>query len=54
MNKTHSSRKQQIEMMIKMEIFAGHIKNAVDIAEKYNITPKRVGKLAAEVENYRN
>lgn len=51
MNKTHGSRKQDIEMYIKMAIIKGDIKKAIDICEKYNISSKRFGKLVKDVEN---
>lgn len=50
MNKTHGSRKQDIEIYIKMEILKGNIKKAIDICEKYNVSSKRFGQLVKEVE----
>ena len=43
------SRKQDIEMAIKIEIQRGNIKKSIDIAEKYGITPKRYGELVKQV-----
>ncbi|MBO7731005.1 MAG: hypothetical protein J6S67_00580 [Methanobrevibacter sp.] len=53
MNKTHGSRKRDIEMFIKIELFKGNIKRAVDIAERYNISPKEFGELTREVEQHK-
>lgn len=50
MNKTHSSRKQEIEMFIKIELLKGNIKKAIDICEKYNISVKRFGELVKQIE----
>lgn len=50
MNKTHGSRKLDIEMFIKVELLKGNIKKAIDIAERYHITPKDFGKLTREIE----
>lgn len=44
------SRKQDIEMYIKAHILRGEIKKAVDLCEKYGITPKRFGQLVKQVE----
>lgn len=52
MNKTHGSRKQDIELLVKIAILKGEIKKAVTICEKYEITPKRFAQLAKEVESY--
>lgn len=49
MNKTHGSRKQDIEMFIKMEIMKGDIKRAIDLCERYNISSKDFGKLVKQV-----
>ena len=43
------SRKQDIEMAIKIEIQRGNIKKSIDIAEKYGIKPKRYGQLVKQV-----
>lgn len=53
MNKTHGSRKQDIEMHIKVAILKEDIKKAIDIAEKYGISPKRFGDLVREVDKVR-
>lgn len=50
MNRTHGSRKRDIETFIKIEILKGDIKKAIDIAERYNITAKAFGKLVKEVD----
>ena len=50
MNKTHGSRKQDIEMFIKVEILKGDIKRAIDICERYGISSSRFGKLVREVK----
>lgn len=44
------SRKQDIEMFIKIEIQRGNIKKSIELAEKYGITPKRYGQLVKQVE----
>ena len=49
MNKTHGSRKQDIETFIKVEILTGNIKKAVSICEKYGISPNRFGELVKQV-----
>lgn len=50
MNKTHGSRKQDIEMIIKVEIVRGNIKRAIDLCERYGISIKDFGRLVREVE----
>lgn len=50
MNKTHGSRKRDIEMFIKIELLKGDIKKAIDIAEHHHITPKDFGKLSKEIQ----
>lgn len=50
MNKTHGSRKRDIETFIKIEILKGNIKRAIDISEQYKITPKQFGELVKEVD----
>lgn len=50
MNKTHGSRKRDIEMLIKVEILKGNIKRAVDLCERYGISSKDFGRLVREVE----
>lgn len=50
MNKTHGSRKRDLEMYVKIEIMMGNVKRSVDLAEKYGISPKRYGELAKQVE----
>lgn len=52
MNKTHGSRKQDIEMFIKIAIADKNIKRAVELCERYGISPKRFGQLVREVEKY--
>ena len=51
MNKTHSSRKQDVEMFIKVEILRGNIKRAIDLCERYGISSKDFGRLVHEVES---
>lgn len=51
MNKTHGSRKRDIEMFVKMAIAQGNIKKAVELCEGYGISPKRFGQLVREVES---
>lgn len=53
MNKTHGSRKQDVEMFVKIAIFKGDIKKAIDICEKYNISSKRFGQLVKDVKAIR-
>ena len=50
MNKTHGSRKRDIEMFVKVEILKGNIKRAIDLCERYGISSNRFGKLVSEVE----
>lgn len=50
MNKTHGSRKRDIEMFVKIAILKGNIKRAIDLCEKYGITSKDFGRLVREVE----
>ena len=50
MNKTHGSRKQDVEMFIKVEISRGNIKRAIEVCERYGISAKDFGRLAREVE----
>lgn len=50
MNKTHGSRKQDIEMFIKVEIARGNIKRAIELCERYRISAKDFGRLVREVE----
>ena len=50
MNKTHGSRKQDIETFIKVEILKGNIKRAIDICERHGISSRRFGKIVREVE----
>lgn len=49
MNKTHGSRKQDIEMFVKMAILKEDIKKAIGICEHYGIDNKRFGQLVQEV-----
>ena len=49
MNKTHSSRKREIEMHIKVAILQGNIKRSIDLAEQYNISAKRYGELVRQI-----
>lgn len=51
MNKTHGSRKQDVEMFIKVEILRGNIKRAIDLCERYNVSSKDFGRLVREVES---
>lgn len=51
MNKTHGSRKRDIEMFVKIEIVKGDIKRAVDLCERYGISSKEFGRLVREVES---
>ena len=51
MNKTHGSRKRDIEMFVKIEIASGNIKRAIDICERYKISSKDFGRLVREVES---
>lgn len=51
MNKTHGSRKRDIEMFVKIDIFRGNIKRAIEICERYGISSKEFGKLVREVED---
>ena len=44
MNKTHGSRKQDIERHIIIALFKGDIKRAIDIAQKYNIYSHRISR----------
>lgn len=50
MNKTHGSRKHDIEMLVKVEIARGSIKRAIEICERYKISSKDFGRLVREVE----
>lgn len=50
MNKTHGSRKRDIEMFVKVEIFKGNIKKAIELCEKYGISSKDFGRLVRQVE----
>ena len=50
MNKTHGSRKRDIEMLVKIEIARGNIKRAIEICERYKISSKDFGRLVREVE----
>lgn len=49
MNKTHGSRKRDIEMFIKVEILRGNIKRAIELCEQYKISSKDFGHLVREV-----
>lgn len=51
MNKTHGSRKRDIEMFVKIEIARGNIKRAIDICERYKISSKDFGRLVREVDS---
>lgn len=51
MNKTHGSRKRDIEMFVKIEIVKGNIKRAIDICEKYGLSSKDFGRLVREIES---
>lgn len=44
------SRKQDVEMLIKVHVLQGEIKKAVDLCEKYGISAKRFGQLVKQVE----
>lgn len=49
-DKRKANRKKKLVMEeIKGWLTCGNIKKAVDIAEKYNITPEEFGKIAKEV-----
>lgn len=50
MNKTHGSRKRDIEMFIKLEILNGNIKKAVDLCKRYGVSSKDFVRLVREVE----
>ena len=50
MNKTHGSRKQDIEMFINAEILKGDIKRAIYICERYGISSRRFGKIVRAVK----
>ena len=50
-NKTHGSRKRDIDMFVKIEIFEGNIKRAIEICERYGVSSKEFGKLIREVED---
>ena len=50
MNKTHGSRKRDIEMFIKVEILKGNVKRAVDLCERYGVSSKDFGRLVREVD----
>ena len=45
------SRKQDIEMYIKIEILNNNLKKAIDLCEKYGITAKRFGELTKQVNS---
>lgn len=45
------SRKQDVEMIVKMHVLQGEIKKAVDLCEKYGITSKRFGQLVRQAES---
>ncbi len=51
MNKTHGSRKRDIEMFVKIEIVKGNIKRAIEICEKYGLSSKDFGRLVREIES---
>ena len=51
MNKTHGSRKRDIEMFVKIEIARGNIKRAIDLCERYKISSEDFGRLVREVES---
>lgn len=51
MNKTHGSRKRDIEMLVKIEIARGNIKRAIDICERHKISTKDFGRLVREVDS---
>lgn len=51
MNRTHSSRKQDIEMFIKIEILNGNLTKASMLADRYKITPNRFKELVRQVES---
>lgn len=50
MNKTHGSRKRDIEMFVKVAILKGEIKRAIDLCERYGISSNEFGRLVCEVE----
>lgn len=50
MNKTHGSRKQDIEMAIMIKIYNKDFKGAIALCERYNVSPKRFGELVNRVE----
>lgn len=45
------SRKQDIEILIKIAIANNELKKAIDMCEKYGITAKRFGELVKQVED---
>lgn len=49
MNRTHSSRKRDIEMFVKIAIAKGDIKKAIELCERYKISSKDFGSLVREV-----
>ena len=49
MNKTHGSRKQDIEMHIKIAILSNDIKKSIELCEKYSVSSKRYGDLVKQV-----
>ena len=51
MNKTHGSRKRDVEMFVKVEILRGNIKKAIDICEKYSLSLKDFVRLVREVDS---
>ena len=38
-------------MLVKVDILHGEIKRAIDLCEKYGITPQRFGQLVKQVED---
>lgn len=52
MNKTHGSRKRDIETYIMIEIMRDNIKRSIDVAEMHGVSPKRYGQLVKHVEEH--
>ena len=50
MNKTHGSRKQDIEMDIMIKIYNKDLKGAISLCDRYNVSPKRFGELVNRVD----
>lgn len=50
MNKTHGSRKQDMEMAIMIKIYNKDFKGAITLCERYHVSPKRFGELVNRVD----